>query len=287
MKGKEKCDLLNEIRQKIADENNIDFHIEKCTFEGDCTGTCPKCESELEYLEKELEKKQKAGENIKLTNVFKFDENETQIECQSDEIDLDRDISNQDEFALLGVLDEDPGNEVENLRRARLAKTRNEADFQIYSAQKLIYDSKNQLNSRIINHISTLISELMKLKDSDDERFIKSKTNELRYVVEDVSSSILDRGKLLGDLIAEPDEVENLRMARLAEVRNEADSQIYSAQNLIDDPDVKNQLDAETLDYIVKLISELLELKESEDENSIIYKTKELHHMVEEVSSSI
>lgn len=26
---KEKCDLLNGLRQKIADENNIDFHIEK------------------------------------------------------------------------------------------------------------------------------------------------------------------------------------------------------------------------------------------------------------------
>lgn len=71
MKGKEKCDLLNGIRQKIADENNIDFHIEKCTFEGDCTGTCPKCESEREYLENKLEKKQKAGENVKLTNIFK------------------------------------------------------------------------------------------------------------------------------------------------------------------------------------------------------------------------
>lgn len=28
MKEKEKCDLLNGLRQKIADENNIDFHIE-------------------------------------------------------------------------------------------------------------------------------------------------------------------------------------------------------------------------------------------------------------------
>ena len=42
MKEKEKCDLLNGLRQKIADENNIDFHIEKCTFEGECLGTCPK-----------------------------------------------------------------------------------------------------------------------------------------------------------------------------------------------------------------------------------------------------
>lgn len=86
MKGKEKCDLLNEIRQKIADENDIDFHIEKCTFEGDCTGTCPKCESELEYLENELEKKQNSGETIKLTNIFRLDD-ESPIESPEDEMD--------------------------------------------------------------------------------------------------------------------------------------------------------------------------------------------------------
>ena len=35
----------------------IDFHIEKCTFEGEWLGTCPKCEAEPEYLENELIKK--------------------------------------------------------------------------------------------------------------------------------------------------------------------------------------------------------------------------------------
>ncbi len=73
MKGRDKCELLNEIRQKIADENNIEFTIYDCTFEGDCTGTCPKCESELKYLESELEKKQNAGEKINLKNIFKLD----------------------------------------------------------------------------------------------------------------------------------------------------------------------------------------------------------------------
>lgn len=70
MKGKEKCDLLNELRQKIADENNIDFNIEKCTFEGKCLGTCPKCEAELEFLENELNKKQRSGKKINIKNIF-------------------------------------------------------------------------------------------------------------------------------------------------------------------------------------------------------------------------
>ena len=104
MKGKEKCDLLNEIRQKIADENNIDFNIEKCTFKGECTGTCPKCEVELEYLENELEKKQNDGEKIKLNNVFKFDEDENLMEIPFDDVYLVRKHSNKDHEIALGWL---------------------------------------------------------------------------------------------------------------------------------------------------------------------------------------
>ena len=84
---------------------------------------------------------------------------------------------------------------------------------------------------------------------------------------------------------AEENEVENKRRERLAEARNEADSQIYSAQNLVDDSDVKNQLDAEILEHIQSLITELMELKASEDERSIKTKTNELHNAVEEASS--
>lgn len=76
MKEKEKCDLLNGLRQKITDENNIDFHIEKQTFEGECLGTCPKCEAELEYLENELIKKHESGEKINIKNIFTLKEND-------------------------------------------------------------------------------------------------------------------------------------------------------------------------------------------------------------------
>ena len=86
MKGRDKCELLNEIRQKIADENNIEFTIYECTFEGDCTGTCPKCESELKYLEAELAKKQARGEKIKLEGIFTLEPEEDEPTC-----DLPRD----------------------------------------------------------------------------------------------------------------------------------------------------------------------------------------------------
>ena len=54
MLGKEKCRILKQIRQRIADENDIPYVTRECTFRGECKGTCPRCESELRYLEREL-----------------------------------------------------------------------------------------------------------------------------------------------------------------------------------------------------------------------------------------
>lgn len=57
-KGKSTCKILKEIRQKIAEENDIALVVEECQYQGDCAGTCPRCESELRYLEDELRKRQ-------------------------------------------------------------------------------------------------------------------------------------------------------------------------------------------------------------------------------------
>ena len=60
-KGKQTCKILKEIRKQIAAENDIQLVIEECTYQGDCKGTCPKCEAEVRYLERELEKRQRMG----------------------------------------------------------------------------------------------------------------------------------------------------------------------------------------------------------------------------------
>ena len=60
-KGKQTCKILKEIRKQIAAENDIKLVIEECTYQGDCKGTCPKCEAEVRYLERELEKRQRMG----------------------------------------------------------------------------------------------------------------------------------------------------------------------------------------------------------------------------------
>ena len=69
MNGKRKCKLLKEIRLQIAHNNDIEFITSECRHQGDCLGTCPKCEEELRYLENELAKRRKAGKAIAVAGL--------------------------------------------------------------------------------------------------------------------------------------------------------------------------------------------------------------------------
>lgn len=64
--GKKKCEILQEIRENIAEMNGIKYCPEKCTHEGDCSGYCPKCEQEAEDLMYELSKKEAHGSPIQI-----------------------------------------------------------------------------------------------------------------------------------------------------------------------------------------------------------------------------
>lgn len=48
------CNTLKAIRKQIADANGIDYSPEECHFNGECKGTCPKCEKDVKNLEHEL-----------------------------------------------------------------------------------------------------------------------------------------------------------------------------------------------------------------------------------------
>lgn len=56
-KGKEKCEILKAIRAYVAEKYCLDYTPSECNHWGKCSGTCPKCDAELEYLQKQLEKK--------------------------------------------------------------------------------------------------------------------------------------------------------------------------------------------------------------------------------------
>jgi len=67
--GKEKCKALKQIRKQIADNNDIKYVVEECKHKGKCKGTCPKCESEVRYLERELEKRRALGKKVAIAGV--------------------------------------------------------------------------------------------------------------------------------------------------------------------------------------------------------------------------
>ncbi len=68
-RGKHKCESLKKIRQMIADKNGIDYHTTECKFQGNCSGTCPKCEAELRYLECQLMRKEAAGKKVAVAGL--------------------------------------------------------------------------------------------------------------------------------------------------------------------------------------------------------------------------
>lgn len=68
-RGKHKCETLKKIRQMIADRNGIDYHTTECKFQGNCSGTCPKCEAELRYLEDQLRRKESAGKKVAVAGL--------------------------------------------------------------------------------------------------------------------------------------------------------------------------------------------------------------------------
>lgn len=67
--GKKKCKILKQIRQEIAKANDIEFVTSECKHKGDCKGTCPKCEDELRYLEKELRQRRDAGKRVSVASI--------------------------------------------------------------------------------------------------------------------------------------------------------------------------------------------------------------------------
>ena len=67
--GKEVCLILKGIRQKIADANGISYQPKECHHKGDCTGTCPACEEEIRYLERELKARKGNGFGMKVAGV--------------------------------------------------------------------------------------------------------------------------------------------------------------------------------------------------------------------------
>ena len=69
MAGKDKCEFLKGIRKRMAEANGIPYEPRECTYEGECTGTCPFCEKEAAELMEKLKEKEAKSTIIKTDHI--------------------------------------------------------------------------------------------------------------------------------------------------------------------------------------------------------------------------
>ncbi len=67
--GKYICNALKAVRLDIARANGIEYTPKACKHEGECAGTCPACESEIRYLEREIARKRSMGKAALVAGV--------------------------------------------------------------------------------------------------------------------------------------------------------------------------------------------------------------------------
>lgn len=68
-RGKNICNVLKNVRQKIADVNHIAYESTPCDYQGECRGTCPACESEVRYIEEQLYLRRMAGKVVTVAGI--------------------------------------------------------------------------------------------------------------------------------------------------------------------------------------------------------------------------
>ena len=99
-KGKRICEALKALRKRIADANDIPFEMEECSHKGDCPGTCPKCESELRYLMKAIDKREQEGKPVVLDGIMSDEELRKAFSIIPAEQDM---IDNTEEMETMGL----------------------------------------------------------------------------------------------------------------------------------------------------------------------------------------
>ena len=68
-RGKRICKTLKEVRIQVAKANGINYAPSECHHEGDCAGTCPKCEAEVRWLEQQLQLRRQLGKAVAVVGV--------------------------------------------------------------------------------------------------------------------------------------------------------------------------------------------------------------------------
>ena len=67
--GKNICHALKTIRKQVAEANGIDYTPAPCHYDGECNGTCPCCEAEVQYIESQLGRLRLSGKAVKVAGL--------------------------------------------------------------------------------------------------------------------------------------------------------------------------------------------------------------------------
>ena len=68
-RGKTICSVLKTIRKQVADANEIKYEPRECHHQGECRGTCPACEAEVRYIERELDLRRQLGKAVAIVGI--------------------------------------------------------------------------------------------------------------------------------------------------------------------------------------------------------------------------
>lgn len=68
-RGKSICNTLKDIRKQIAKANEIKYEPRECHHKGECLGTCPACEAEVKYIERQLDIRRQLGKAVALVGI--------------------------------------------------------------------------------------------------------------------------------------------------------------------------------------------------------------------------
>ena len=78
---------------QVAKANDIKYAPTECHHEGDCAGTCPKCEAEVRWLEQQLQLRRQLGKAVAVVGVSMGLAALTSCESQLTEMNADNSIS--------------------------------------------------------------------------------------------------------------------------------------------------------------------------------------------------
>ena len=68
-RGRSICNVLKTIRMQVAKANEIKYEPRECHHQGECRGTCPACEAEVKYIQRQLDIRRQLGKAVTIVGI--------------------------------------------------------------------------------------------------------------------------------------------------------------------------------------------------------------------------